>query len=585
MTRPGAHPGVGAIVTASTACLPPRLMAAAGGDSPGTGQGPDALSLSVGRRRLNMVALFFGLAFVVVSARLIELAWNDTGERQDLVQGNPARGVADRASIVDRNGVVLASNLSAASLYANPRKVMDPSEAARRLVRVLPGLSRGALEKKLSSRRSFVWLKRNLTPRQQWRVNELGLPGLAFQDEQRRVYPHGALAAHALGFVDIDNNGIAGIERYFDAELRTPAGDGSPLALSLDIRVQHVLRDELIKGLRTFRADGGAGIVLDVRCGEVLGLSSLPDFDPNRAGGSTQNSLFNRATLGVYELGSVFKTFTTAMALEAGVVKLSGGYDATDPLKINNYTIRDDHAKKRWLSVPEIFMYSSNIGSAKMAIDVGAERQREFLDRLGLTRRPPLELPEVGAPLVPEPWREINTLTVSYGHGIAISPIQLASAAAAVVNGGQLVPPTLLQRDADTAPEGVRVVSEETSAMMRRLMRLVVARGTGRKADVKGYQVGGKTGTAEKPGADGYRHDALISSFIANFPSDDPRYLVLVMYDEPKGTKLTRGLAGAGWTAAPVARRIIERIAPILGVQPSTGEEEGGDDLLIMANG
>jgi cell division protein FtsI (penicillin-binding protein 3) len=556
-----------------------------GAGGPGIGQSPDALSLGVGRRRLSMVALFFGLAFVVVSARLVELTWNDTDKRQYLVQGNPARGVADRANIIDRNGVVMASNLSAASLYANPGKVMDPAEVARRLVRVLPGLNRGALVKKLSSKRSFVWLKRNLTPRQQWRVNELGLPGLAFQDEQRRVYPHGALAAHALGFVDIDNNGIAGVERYFDNELRALAGDGAPLALSLDVRVQHVLRDELSKGMRAFRAKGGAGIVLDVRSGEVLGLSSLPDFDPNRAGSSTDNARFNRATLGVYELGSVFKTFTTAMALEAGVVKLSGGYDATEPLRINSYTIRDDHAQRRWLSVPEIFMYSSNIGAAKMAIDVGAKRQRAFLDRLGLTRRPPLELPEVGAPLIPDPWREINTLTVSYGHGIAISPIQLASAAAAMVNGGWLVPPTLLRRDADTPPEGVRVVSEDTSAMMRRLMRLVVVRGTGRKADVKGYLVGGKTGTAEKPGAGGYQHDAVISSFVADFPSDNPRYLVLVMYDEPKGNTSTRGFVGAGWTAAPVARRIIERIAPLLGVQPTSGEEESGDDLLIMANG
>ncbi len=547
--------------------------------------GLDSEPVAPGRRRLSVVTLFFAFAFLVVSARLIELTWHDTEKRQDLVQGNPDRGVADRANIVDRNGVVLAANLPASSLYANPQKVMDPAAAARRLVKVLPELDRDTVVKKLSTRRSFVWLKRNLTPQQKWRVNELGLPGLAFQEEQRRVYPHGSLAAHALGFVDIDNNGIAGIERHFDTTLKSATGDSGVLATSLDVRVQHVLRGELKKGLGQFKAKGGAGIVLDVKSGEILGLSSLPDFDPNSAGGASPNSRFNRATLGVYELGSVFKTFTTAMALDSGVVKLSGGYDATKPLQAFSHIIRDDHAQKRWLSVPEIFMYSSNIGSAKMAIDVGEKRQREFLDRLGLTHRPPLELPEVGAPLIPDPWREINTLTVSYGHGIAISPIQLSSAAAAIVNGGRLIPPTLLRRKGDDIPSGTRVISEKTSAVMRRLLRLVVSHGTGRKANITGYNVGGKTGTAEKPGKNGYRHDALISSFVANFPSDDPRYLVLVVYDEPKGTKATHGFAGAGWTAAPIARQIIERIAPLLGVQPSFIEQQGGEDLLVLTNG
>jgi cell division protein FtsI (penicillin-binding protein 3) len=545
----------------------------------------DASLLTIGRKRLGLVAIFFGLAFVVISARLIELTWQGGAPDPTAARENAARGVVDRASIVDRNGVVLATSLRSASLYANPGKVMDVPEAVRRLARVLPDLSKAEISKKLSSERSFVWLKRNLSPKQQWQVNELGLPGLAFQQEHRRVYPHGPIAAHALGFVDIDNNGIAGIERYFDDELRALAGDGEPLVMSLDVRIQHTLRSELNKGRRSYRAKGAAGIVLNVRTGEILALSSLPDFDPNHASAASRKSLFNRATLGVYELGSVFKTFTTAMALDTGVVKLSGGYDATKPLRVDRHVIHDDHAKKRWLSVPEIFMYSSNIGSAKMAMDVGKKRQRQFLDRLGLTQKPVLELPEVGSPLVPDPWRNINTLTASYGHGIAISPLQLASAAAAIVNGGRMIPATLLKRDVNSVPEGEQVVSAKTSAMMRRLLRLVVEKGTGRKANAPGYLVGGKTGTAEKPGTRGYRRDALISSFVADFPSDDPEYLVLVMYDEPKGNALTEGFAGAGWTAAPVARRVIERIAPILGVQPVPDLQGNGGDVLVMANG
>jgi len=570
------------VVLAADAGYPARLRTAGSGSAV---LGPEAPFVVMSRKRLSIVAMFFSLAFIVISARLVDLTWNDMESGPSAGRENAARGVVDRASIVDRNGEILATSLRSASLYANPARVMDTDEAARRLARVLPDLSRDALAKKLSSDKSFVWLKRNLTPRQQWKINELGLPGLAFQQEHRRVYPHGPLAAHALGFVDIDNNGIAGIERYFDDELRAPAGDGEPLVMSLDTRAQHVLRSELGKGMRAFSAKGAAGIVLDVHTGEVIALSSLPDFNPNNTGASDQNSRFNRVTLGVYELGSVMKTFTTAMALDAGVVKLSGGYDATHPIKFDRHIIRDDHAKKRWLSVPEIFMYSSNIGSAKMAIDVGEKRQRRFLDRIGLTRKPALELPEVGSPLVPDPWRDINTLTVAYGHGIAISPLQMTSAAAAMINGGRMIPATLLKRDPSRLPEGDQVVSADTSAIMRRLLRRVVEDGTGRQANARGYVVGGKTGTAEKPGANGYRDDALISSFVADFPSDDPKYVVLVMYDEPKGNAMTQGFASAGWTAAPVARRIIERIAPILGVQPVLDEQEASDTMLIMTNG
>ncbi len=329
--------------------------------------------------------------------------------------------------------------------------------------------------------------------------------------------------------------------------------------------MQHALYDELTAAMARFHARGAGGIVLDVRTGETLGLVSLPDFDPNHAGAASQLARFNRISLGVYELGSIFKIFNTAMALESGKVGLKDGYDATKPLRAARFTIHDSHPKKRWLSVPEIFVFSSNIGSAKMALDLGGERQQAFLRRLGMLRRAAIELPEVGSPLSPSPWREINTMTVAFGHGIAVSPLQVASAAAAIVNGGILRPPTLLRREGPP-PAGVRVVSKRTSDTMRRLLRAVVVEGTAKKAGVPGYLVGGKTGTAEKAISRGYDRRALIASFVGVFPMIQPRYLVFVMLDEPRPTKATFGFATAGWNAAPTTGRVIARIAPLLGV-------------------
>ena len=360
---------------------------------------------------------------------------------------------------------------------------MDPDEAARQLAAVLPELREAEVVRLLKSNRSFVWLRRNLTPRQQWRVIELGLPGVDFQSAETRVYPNGSLAAHILGFVDVDNRGLTGIEKTFDSTLRDSL---EPLQLSIDMRVQHVLRSALLRAKSEFNALGATGIVLDARNGEVIAMTSLPDFDPNDGGNARDNQKFNRATLGVYELGSTFKIFTAAMALDYGIVTMRDGYDATKPIKISRFTIRDYHAQRRWLSVPEIFMYSSNIGAAKMAEAVGSEGQREFLSRLGMLRPASIELPEVGSPMVPSPWRPINTMTISFGHGLAVSPLQLASGAAAMVNGGIFHKPTLIRRDGMETPQGKRVISERTSREVRRLMRLVVENGTGRKASAEG---------------------------------------------------------------------------------------------------
>ena len=539
-------------------------------------EGARKQAVETGRNRLVIVAAVFACAFVVLAGRLVHLS--STGAAAGV--GPVAEGGADiglaRAEIVDRNGVLLASDLTTASLYANPLQVLDAAEAADEISRVLPELDRGELFAKLSASNRFVWVKRHLTPRQQHAVNALGLPGFAFLEEQKRVYPQGNLVAHIVGYTGVDNRGLAGIEKRLDDRLGAAARDGGarpPLRLSVDVRVQHVLRRQLALAVEKYQAIGATGIVLDAEDGQILASVSLPDFDPHRVDRTSADSRFNRASLGVYEMGSTFKIFTVAMALELGTADLADRVDARKPLRIARFMIRDDHAQERWLSVPEVFTYSSNIGAARMALEVGAERQREFLERIGLLRRASLEISEIGRPIAPDPWRKISTMTVAFGHGIAVTPIQMASAVASLVNGGTRVAPTFIAGRPGARAAGDRVVSDETSRAIRRLMRLNVVEGTGKKADAPGYFVGGKTGTAEKVGARGYRRKALRSSFIGVFPASEPRYVVFAMLDEPRGIEETFGFATAGWTAAPVVGRVIERAAPLLGIE--VGGEEG----------
>lgn len=540
-------------------------------------------AVDTGRVRLLVTAGLFAILFVALGVRLVELTvLPGDGERREVRASTGGHAInaprpGERGQIVDRNGLLLATNLTTASLFARPRQMLDVEDAAAKLAEAIPDLKLDYLRERLSGDRPFVWIKRHLTPRQQQAVNALGLPGVGFQSDQTRIYPQGALTAHVVGFTDIDNKGLTGVERHLDATL---AGQehAAPrnVALAIDLRVQHALRDELVNAVELFGALGGAGIVLDIATGETLAMVSLPDFDPQRHARIDGEALFNRATLGVYEMGSTFKTFTTAMALHFGSVDMRGGYDASAPLRYASFTIKDDHPKNRWLSVPEIYIYSSNIGSARMAMAVGVKRHREFLGALGMLEAPAFELPEVGQPLVPKPWREINTVTIAYGHGLAVSPLQLASGVAAVSGGGTYVPPTLIKRDVDRAIPSRRVVSPEVSQNMRQLMRQVVEQGTGKKADADGYAVGGKTGTAEKAGKGGYQRKALLSSFVGAFPIDDPRYVVLAMIDEPKGNKQTYGFATGGWTAAPVVSRVVTRIAPMLGVAPTEVMQAGG---------
>lgn len=560
-------------------------------DGPVRIEGMGKRALETGRNRLVVTGTVFALAFLGVGGRLVGLTVDGGAEIDRLAAKVPERAAVtapraagiQRADIVDRNGVLLATSLPTARLYADPSDVLDPQSAADRLATVLPQLDRDELVAKMAGPGRFVWLSRSLTPRQQYEVNRLGIPGIGFRRGERRVYPQGRLASHVLGLTDIDGVGIAGAERQFEPLLRDA---GQPLRLSLDLRVQAAATEELAAAVTEFEALGGAAVVMDVRTSELLAMVSLPDFDPNVPTGTTGVAGFNRATKGVYEMGSTFKLFTTAMALDSGVVDLGARYDATKPLRVARFTINDYHAENRWLTVPEILVHSSNIGSARMALDVGTDVQQRYLSALGLLDTPTVELPEVARPLTPATWRDINTMTIGFGHGIAVSPLQMVSAVASLVNGGVLRPATIVRRDPGDVPEGDRVIDARVSEQMRALMRLVVAEGTGSQADVPGYLVGGKTGTAEKQGAGGYMRRALISSFVGTFPVSDPRYVVLALVDEPHGNKRTFGYATGGWTAAPVVGRLIARMAPMVGLPPQP--EEAGPDggtLVTMEGG
>ena len=531
------------------------------------------------RGRLLVTGVIFLLCFGAVVVRTLDVAVIGAPVIISTTGDASAFDPAARADIVDRNGVLLASNLPTHALYVEPGKIFDREEAVVALGRLFPELDLERAASLIASGKKSALLRHDLTPEQAHAINRLGIPGLWLERQEQRVYPQGRLFAHAVGFTDVDNRGLAGVEKAADAELRRRAeAHSGPLALSLDIRIQHALAQALQDTMTAHRALGAAGMVMDVETGELLALVSLPSFDPKAPDRSPSEARFNRATLGTYELGSTFKPFTVAMALDLGIAGIEDSYDATEPIRVSRYLIRDHRPENRWLTVPEILIHSSNIGAARMAVDVGAERQRAFLDALGMFERMPLETSERGRPLAPRRWAEHTTMTVSYGHGLAVTPLHLLANYAALVNGGIAVAPTLLKREPGAHFAQRRVISAETSAVMRMLLYAVVAEGTGKNAAVPGYLVGGKTGTAEKAIGGRYKRDSMITNFVGVFPIDRPRYAVLTMMDEPKGTKETYGFATAGWTAAPVAGAVIERIAPLLGVpaivEPDETEEE-----------
>ena len=477
-----------------------------------------------------------------------------------------------RAMITDRNGEILAISLPVSSLYANPKEMIDPADAAHKLKTALPRLDEDAVRTRLQAAKQFVYLARQITPQEQLAINALGIPGVYFQAGERRRYPEGRVAAQVLGGVDVDSHGIAGVEKYFDDRLRE---DPEPLRLSIDVRIQGVLRDELAKSMAEFTAIGGCGIVMDVRTGEVIAMVSLPDYDANKAAEAPPEERFNRAVTGMYEPGSTFKLQTAGMALDSGAAQLWNEFDAAHDIHIGRFTITDFEGKHRMLALPEVLAYSSNLGAAHIAQAVGPERQRAWLGNMGMFDRIGVELPEAGRPIFPSVanWKEAANLTIGFGHGIAVSPLHVVRGTAALANGGVVLRPTLLAQEPGSAPRvGTRVMQQQTSDTIRKLMRLVVTDGYGKPADIPGYFVGGKTGTAEKVGGHVYRKHANVSAFMSVFPMNAPHYAVYFMLDEPHGNKSTGGYSTAGAVSAPAAGRVIAKIAPMLGLLPELND-------------
>jgi cell division protein FtsI (penicillin-binding protein 3) len=473
-----------------------------------------------------------------------------------------------RATIVDRNGQPLAISLPSVEAVADPRQIIDPVEVTRKLKRVLPRMDAAAVLQRLSdTSHQFAFIERQITPREELEVNALGIPGVDFRPTEVRRYPMGPIVSQVLGGVDFDNHGAAGVEKSFDKRLET---DSSPLRLSIDVRVQAIVRDELSKAMEEFEAIAACGIVMDVNTGEVLAMVSLPEYDPNDYKTSTDDQQFNRAISGLYEPGSTFKLQTASMALNAGIVHIWDQFDAQHPLHVGRFTITDFEGKHRFLYLPEVLAYSSNLGAAHIALDVGAERQRAWLRMMGMFAPSPIELPGAARPQYQKAstWGESTVMTVGFGHGIAIEPLQVVRGTAAVATG-VLVPPTILAVPPETHPTGGEpIMLPSTNTIMRKLMRLVVTEGYGKPADVPGYYVGGKTGTAEKVGASGYRKHTNVSAFVSVFPMNAPRYAVYMMLDSPHGNKSTGGFSTAGVVSAPAAGRVIARIAPMLGLLP-----------------
>ncbi len=517
------------------------------------------------RDRTRLAGLVLCGVFVVMAGRGGYLALSGAPDKGGAVLTAAAKPAAVRAGIVDRNGEILATSVETYSLWANPSLVWDAGEVAAGLKAKFPELDQADLEARLSdTSKQFIWVKRGLTPRQRERVMELGLEGLGFRTEKRRAYPFGSLAGHVLGQMDLDGKGIAGLELAFNDRL---VAGGEPLRLTLDIEAQTALEAELATAARDFEMEGAAAILMETRTGEVLGMASWPAFDPNRASDipAGDPSRVNRAIASVYELGSVFKPLTVAAALEEGAVRPEDAFDVSQPVKVGNFEVKDTHKFAKTANLTEIMVESSNIGTVHVARELGVPRQAAFLKAAGLMSRAPIELPGSAEPLAPRQLDDVTAATISYGHGISVSPLAFLSAFAALGNGGEALRPTLVQ-DQKRKAEPVRLVSAITAEIVTGMMRESVVRGSGKPADVPGYRVAGKTGTGEKPIKGGYDKNANISSFAAVFPADGPQYALIVTLDNPKARE-GRG-ATASASAAPVAGRIVERVAPILGVAP-----------------
>jgi cell division protein FtsI (penicillin-binding protein 3) len=536
-----------------------------------------AVELSKSAPRMRLTAFAFLVMYGIIAVKLINFGMRPESP------ANIKRAASDtiaaaRPDIFDRNRKILATDIKVMSVFAEPRRIVDKDEAVELLTAVLPDVDARELRERLGSRKGFIWVKRAITPQQQKEVYHLGLPGVGFQPEYKRVYPNGPIAAHVLGFANLDGIGISGLERYVDGQgLAELHGAGFsltrdnliPVTASLDVEVTYALRDELARGIAKFRAKAGAAAILDVNTGEVIAMASLPDYDPNTPADALDPNHINRLSVGVYEMGSTFKAISIAMALDRGKVTLRSKIDARENLRYGHFTIHDFHAQHRVLSVPEVFTYSSNIATARMALMVGVEGHKAFLAKMGQLCRLHTELPESAEPLVPKNWGELNTMTIAFGQGLNVAPLQAMMAVGALVNGGILVTPTFLKRsEEESKRDAPRVVKPETSEAMRYLMRLNAEVGTAKIANIKGYFVGGKTGTADKIIHGHYAKDRVLTTFMAVVPADKPKYLFFTLLDEPQGLPETGGYRTAAWNAGPVTGKIIERTGQLLGLPP-----------------
>lgn len=538
-------------------------------------------SLAVAHQRLMILMLLFSAVAFVIALRLL---WLTVFADSALGRANPNLLAPPRADIVDRNGEVLARTIDAWSVGVHANRLLNkPEDLAPKLAALMPERTEAQYLALLKSGVHFTYLRRRAMPELVAAVNALGEPGMAFSREPERLYPQLTLAAHVLGYTDMDGHGVSGMERVLDKRLSDAALRKTPVALSIDTRVQAAMESELNNAMVAHQALGATGLVMDVRTGEMVALVSLPVFNPNKIGQSDPEAFRNNVTQSVYELGSTFKPITMAGAMDAGVItSLSKRYDATAPLQVGKFKIKDDHPMNRWLNVPETLVHSSNIVTARIADEMGAKRMEAMFRRVGFYEPPYIELKEKGRPLVPSYWGRTTTMTTAYGHGIAVTPLQLASAYAALVNGGIWRPATLMKVEPGKAAKGRRVFSQYASDTSRKLLRLIVTDGTGKKAEVAGMRIGGKTGTAEKPSAGGYSKHVNVSTFAAAFPMDAPRYVVIAMLDAPKGNAESFGLTTAAWTAAPVVAKVIARTGPMLGVFPDPSREMPLDELRTL---
>ena len=528
--------------------------------------------------RIRTVAFGMLVAYAAIGAKLVLLGLSHEPP-QTLKEAADQAVSGARPDLTDRNGEVLATDVKTMSVFAEPNRIIDKDEAVELITAVLPDVDAKELRERLGSRKGFVWVKRQITPKEQEEIFHLGLPGVGFVPENKRVYPNGPIGAHVLGYVDKDNVGIAGIEKYLDEQsLTDPHVPGfvvdpdrlKPVKLSLDLRVTHALRDELIAGLERFHAKAAAGMVVDVNTGEVLALESLPDYDPNVPIDAHDPTKINRINVGVYEMGSTFKALSLAMALDSGKVTLGSRINARDSLRYGRFTIHDFHATHRVLTVPEVFTHSSNIGAARMALMVGVEGHKAFLKKMGQLDRLRTELPESAEPLVPKRWGELNTMTIAFGQGLNVAPIQAVMAVCALVNGGKIMTPTFLPRTQEEADKlSHRVISAQTSESMRYLMRSNATHGSASFANIPGYYVGGKTGTADKIIHGHYSQNRVFTTFMAITPADKPKYLYLTIYDDPQAAPEDHGYHTAAYNAGRVAGALIRRVEPLEGVPPA----------------